>query len=91
MKVTATMPRLKGFRFPREVIDYAVWAFHSFVPSTATLGEGHEAEECAVAREQGRVRELERQQDIEQEARRVWQSVFDGELLNLELNTVADT
>ena len=24
------MPRLKGFRFPREIIAYAVWAYHRF-------------------------------------------------------------
>ena len=29
------MPRLKGFRFPREVISYAVWAYHRFALSTA--------------------------------------------------------
>jgi Transposase and inactivated derivatives len=23
-------PRLKGFRFPRSVISYAVWAYHRF-------------------------------------------------------------
>ncbi|MEM7498004.1 MAG: IS6 family transposase, partial [Pseudomonadota bacterium] len=26
MSLPATMPRLKGFRFPREVVAYAVWA-----------------------------------------------------------------
>ena len=25
------MPRLKGFRFPREIIAYAVWAYHVMV------------------------------------------------------------
>ena len=24
------LPRLKGFRFPRSVIGYAVWAYHRF-------------------------------------------------------------
>ena len=37
MKVTATMPRLKGFRFPREVIAYAVWACHRFALSAADV------------------------------------------------------
>lgn len=31
------MPRLKGFRFPREIISYAVWAYHRFVLSTADV------------------------------------------------------
>ncbi|RDD92909.1 IS6 family transposase, partial [Paracoccus pantotrophus] len=26
MKTPSSMPRLKGFRFPREIIAYAVWA-----------------------------------------------------------------
>ncbi|GLT12602.1 hypothetical protein GCM10007928_48350 [Sulfitobacter porphyrae] len=26
MKIPVEMPRLKGFRFPREIIAYAVWA-----------------------------------------------------------------
>ncbi|MEP3301013.1 MAG: IS6 family transposase, partial [Roseibium sp.] len=29
--------RLKGFRFPREVIAYAVWAYHRFALSTADV------------------------------------------------------
>ena len=35
MQVPSLMPRLKGFRFPREVIAYAVWAYHRFALSTA--------------------------------------------------------
>ncbi len=31
------MPRLKGFRFPREVVAYAVWAYHRFALSTADV------------------------------------------------------
>jgi putative transposase len=31
------MPRLKGFRFPREIISYAVWAYHRFALSTADV------------------------------------------------------
>ena len=31
------MPRLKGFRFPREVISYAIWAYHRFALSTADV------------------------------------------------------
>jgi len=26
MKIPVSMPRLKGFRFPREIITYDVWA-----------------------------------------------------------------
>jgi putative transposase len=29
------MPRLKGFRFPREIVAHAVWACHLFALSTA--------------------------------------------------------
>lgn len=35
MNIPSNMPRLKGFRFPREVIAYAVWAYHRFALSTA--------------------------------------------------------
>ena len=35
MKIPTTMPRLKGFRFPREIISYAVWAYHRFALSAA--------------------------------------------------------
>ena len=31
------MPRLKGFRHPREVIAYAVWAYHRFALSAADV------------------------------------------------------
>ena len=31
------MPRLKGFRYPREVVAYAVWAYHRFALSTADV------------------------------------------------------
>ncbi|WP_294611901.1 IS6 family transposase [uncultured Roseovarius sp.] len=37
MKTPPTMPRLKGFRFPREIISYAVWAYHRFALSTADV------------------------------------------------------
>lgn len=29
--------RLKGFRLPREIVAYAVWAYHRFAPSTADV------------------------------------------------------
>jgi putative transposase len=31
------MPRRKGFRHPREIIAYAVWAYHRFALSTADV------------------------------------------------------
>jgi len=31
------MPRLKGFRHPREIIAYAVWAYYRFALSTADI------------------------------------------------------
>ncbi|MDP2780268.1 MAG: IS6 family transposase, partial [Devosia sp.] len=30
MKIPSAMPRLKGYRHPREIIAYAVWAYHRF-------------------------------------------------------------
>lgn len=33
------MPRLKGFRFPREVVACAVWAYHRFALSAADVGD----------------------------------------------------
>lgn len=37
MTIPTSMPRLKGFRFPREIISYAVWAYHRFGLSTADV------------------------------------------------------
>ncbi len=37
MKIPAEMPRLKGYRFPREVVAYAVWVYHRFALSTADV------------------------------------------------------
>lgn len=37
MKISPNMPRLKGFRFPREIVAYAVWAYHRFALSTADV------------------------------------------------------
>ena len=41
------MPRLKGFRFPREIVAYAVWAYHRFALSTADV-EYLLAERCVI-------------------------------------------
>ena len=37
MNIPTQMPRLKGFRYPREIIAYAVWAYHHFALSTADV------------------------------------------------------
>lgn len=37
MNIPSSMPRLKGFRYSREVIAYAVWAYHRFALSTADV------------------------------------------------------
>ena len=37
MLIPSTMPRLKGFSFPLEVVAYAVWAYHRFTLSTADI------------------------------------------------------
>lgn len=37
MKIPTSLARLKGFRFPREIIAYAVWAYHRFALSTADV------------------------------------------------------
>ncbi len=37
MKLPSTFPRLKGFRFPREVIAHAVLVYHRFALSTADV------------------------------------------------------
>ncbi len=37
MKIPSTMPRLKGYRFPRAIVAYAVWAYHRFALSTGDV------------------------------------------------------
>ena len=37
MIIPTSLPQLKGFRFPREIITYAVWAYHRFALSTADV------------------------------------------------------
>jgi len=37
MDIPTSMPRLKGFRYPREIIAYAVWVYHRFALSTADV------------------------------------------------------
>lgn len=45
------MPRLKGFRFPREIIAYAVWAYHRFSLSKADVEDLLAAKGVIVSRE----------------------------------------
>ena len=47
MNIPSSLPRLKGFRYPREVISYAVWAYHRFALSTADV-EDLLAERCVI-------------------------------------------
>ena len=37
MTKPASLPRLKGLRFPREIMDYTVWAYHRFAMSAADV------------------------------------------------------
>ncbi len=37
MTIPTSLPRLKGFRFPREIIAYAVWVYHRFALSAADI------------------------------------------------------
>ena len=37
MNIPTSMLRLKGFRFPGEIIAHAVWAYHRFAMSTADV------------------------------------------------------
>lgn len=39
MIIPTDMPRLKGFRYPREIIAYAVWAYYRFPLSTADTAD----------------------------------------------------
>ena len=37
MNIPSSMLRLKGYRFPREIVGYAVWVYHRFALSTADV------------------------------------------------------
>ncbi|SEJ82436.1 Transposase IS66 family protein [Marinovum algicola] len=37
MNIPSSMPRLKGYRFPLEIVAYAVWVYHRFALSTADV------------------------------------------------------
>jgi putative transposase len=51
MNIPTHMPRLKGFRYPREVIAYAVWSFHRLALSTADVEDLLAARGVIVSRE----------------------------------------
>lgn len=51
MKVPIDMPRLKGFRYPREIIAFAVWAYHRLALSTAVVEDLLAAWGVIVSRE----------------------------------------
>ncbi len=51
MNTPIDMPRLKGFRYPREVIAYAVWAYHRLALSTADVEDLLAARGVIVSRE----------------------------------------
>ena len=51
MNVPSSMPRLKGFRYPREIIAYAVWAYHRFALSTADVEDLLAERGVSVSRE----------------------------------------
>ena len=51
MNIPTTLPRLKGFRFSREIIAWAVWAYHRFALSTADVEDLLAARGVIVSRE----------------------------------------
>ncbi|MEP3330731.1 IS6 family transposase [Sedimentitalea sp.] len=51
MSISTNMPRLKGFRYPREIIAYAVWAYHRLALSTADVEDLLAARGVIVSRE----------------------------------------
>ncbi len=50
------MPRLKGFRYPREIVAYVVWAYHRFARSTADVEDLLAQRGVIVSREAIRLR-----------------------------------
>ncbi len=51
MNIPIDLPRLKGFRYPREIIAYAVWAYHRLALSTADVEDLLAARSVIVSRE----------------------------------------
>lgn len=51
MAIPTDMPRLKGFRYPRAIIAYAVWAYYRLALSTADVEDLLAARGVIVSRE----------------------------------------
>jgi putative transposase len=51
MNMPIDLPPLKGFRYPREIIAFAVWAYHRFALSTADVEDLLAARGVIVSRE----------------------------------------
>ncbi len=51
MKIPTDMPDLKGFRFPRALIAYVIWAYHRFSFSTADVEDLYAERRVAASRE----------------------------------------
>ena len=51
MKLPSSFLRLKGFRYPREIMAYAVWTDHRFALSTADVEDLLAERGVAVSRE----------------------------------------
>ncbi len=51
MNIPTDMPRLKGFRYPREIIAYAVWAYYRLALSTADVEDLLAAQGVIASRE----------------------------------------
>jgi putative transposase len=56
MKIPTSVLRRKGFQFPREIIVYAVWAYHRFALSTADVEDLLAERGVIVSREAIRLR-----------------------------------
>ena len=67
MVIPTLMPYLKGFRFPREVVSYAVWAYHRFALGTADVED--------LLAERGVI--------VSREAVRLWINRFGGHFTRL--------
>lgn len=55
MNMPGSFPRLKGFRFPREIVAYAVWAYYRFALSTADVEDLLAERGVIVSRETVRI------------------------------------
>ncbi len=51
MNIASAMPRLKGYRFPREIVAYAVWVYHRFALSMADVEDLLAVRGVVVSRE----------------------------------------